>query len=58
MSFIILVRNPSSKALFHVTDSKEPEVIKEYRSHTAACIDAKKFMWHDKWPWDIVEIDV
>lgn len=58
MSFMILVRNPSTDALFHVTESQDSDRIKEYDSHAAAVLDAKKFMWHDAWPWDVVEIDV
>jgi hypothetical protein len=57
VSFVVVARNPRSKALFAIVKSPDQDVV-EFATADEAKRVANKMPWAKAWLWEIVEIDL
>ena len=57
MSFMAVMRNPHSVALFAIVDGTGGQVVKEWKTHRAATRAMKRHFYGKSWGWQIIEVE-
>lgn len=57
MSFVALMRNPSSGALFAIVNAANEQVVKEWKTRSAAKRAMNRHFYAKAWGYQVIEVD-